>query len=239
MGLVIRKKSEFTWLHIDSELGEFILSKFQASFDDESVQVTENGLSRRKKYNVTSVTLFDDVLNTGAETFLNITDLSLRLEQLRYPAFEYSNTNLVQDNSANHYKGYYNIITNTPALSNSTGIINDEYRCSHAGTRDFGSGNKTVGIDDIIAFDGIDWFIKTNNNQGGGGGSSAPLLSEFTLVRKGTVSTNNTIELDDLAHGYGNDGNYWNLARYKNYTSNNNIHDPANYEPLSVSGLTS
>lgn len=64
-------------------------------------------------------------------------------------------------------------------------------------------------------------------------------FSKFILVHKITANANSNIELNDLAKGFGNDGQYWLLARYKNYTTDNNVHNPANYEVLSASGLVS
>jgi hypothetical protein len=65
------------------------------------------------------------------------------------------------------------------------------------------------------------------------------LVSEFILVHKSTDNPNGNIELNDIARGFGNDGNYWTLARYKNYLTDNNVNNPANYEILASSGITS
>lgn len=87
--LTIRKKSLKTWLHTDSILGSFIISKFYFNADNVSFQIVEQGQSRRVIYNITDITLY--ALPTGgtAETFTTITELSLRLEELNYPAFQY------------------------------------------------------------------------------------------------------------------------------------------------------
>ena len=66
-----------------------------------------------------------------------------------------------------------------------------------------------------------------------------PVVSKFQLVHKSTDNLNNRIELNDLAKGFGNDGNYWLLARFKNYTADNNVNNPANYEVLFATGLIS
>ncbi len=87
--LIIRKKSLKTWLHTDSILGDFIISKFYFNADNGNFQVVEQGQSRRVIYNVTDITLYDDTDGGVAETFANITALSLRLEELNYPAFQY------------------------------------------------------------------------------------------------------------------------------------------------------
>jgi hypothetical protein len=87
--LTIRKKSLKTWLHTDSILGDFIISKFYFNADNVFFQIVEQGQSRRIIYNIFDITLY--ALPTGgtAETFSSITALSLRLEQLNYPAFQY------------------------------------------------------------------------------------------------------------------------------------------------------
>jgi hypothetical protein len=87
--LVIRKKSLKTWLHTDSILGDFIISKFYFNADSLSFQIVEQGKSKRVIYNVSDITLFALPTGGSAETFANITDLSLRLEALNYPAFQY------------------------------------------------------------------------------------------------------------------------------------------------------
>jgi hypothetical protein len=102
--LVIRKKSLKTWLHTDSILGDFIISKFYFNADNVSFQIVEQGQSKRVIYNITDITLY--ALPTGgtAETFTTITELSLRLEELNYPAFQYdgqitSIANLISEGS--------------------------------------------------------------------------------------------------------------------------------------------
>jgi len=45
--LTIRKKSLKTWLHTDSILGDFIISKFYFSTDNVSFQIVEQGQSKR------------------------------------------------------------------------------------------------------------------------------------------------------------------------------------------------
>jgi len=87
--LIIRKKSLKTWLHTDSVLGDFIISKFYFNADNGNFQVVEQGQSKRVIYDVTDITLYDDTDGGSAETFANITALSLRLEELNYPAFQY------------------------------------------------------------------------------------------------------------------------------------------------------
>jgi len=83
--LQIKKKSLNTWEHIDSELGTFILSKFYFSADGTKFQVVEQGQAKRRIYDITEISVFD--IGGSAETFATITALSLRLEELNYPAY--------------------------------------------------------------------------------------------------------------------------------------------------------
>lgn len=69
------------------------------------------------------------------------------------------------DITANHFRGNYDIVTNLPLLVNGVGKIGDEYRCTTAGTRDFGNGNITVSVNDVLMYNGVVWFLKVNNNQ--------------------------------------------------------------------------
>lgn len=83
--LQIRKKSIYTWEHIDSELGTFILSKFYFSADGTKFQIVEQGQAKRRIYDISQISVFD--IGGGAETFVSTTQLSLRLEELKYPAY--------------------------------------------------------------------------------------------------------------------------------------------------------
>ncbi len=87
--LTIRKKSLKTWLHTDSILGNFIISKFYFNADNVSFQIVEQGQSKRVIYNITDITLYAVATGGSPETFSTITELSLRLEELNYPAFQY------------------------------------------------------------------------------------------------------------------------------------------------------
>jgi len=72
----------------------------------------------------------------------------------------------VTDVVGSNFKQGYDIITDIPSLENGTGTLNSEYVLTTAGTRDFGDGNITFGIDDIIAYNGTVWYKKVDNNQG-------------------------------------------------------------------------
>ena len=66
-----------------------------------------------------------------------------------------------------------------------------------------------------------------------------PLKSKFTLVQKSTDNTNNNIEINDFAKGFGPgigvDLEYYNFAQYLNLTADNNVHNHLNYKPINVS----
>jgi len=164
--LQIRKKSNKTWVHTDSVLGLFILSKFYVSADGTKFQIVEQGESKRRIYDVVDISLFDDTQGGLIEVFTNITALLLRLEQLQYPAFDTSNMPVSSiDTTATHWKGNYDIVTNQPPLADGVGQIGDERKCTTAGSRNFGSGILYFNIDDIIAYNGLVYFKKVDNNQ--------------------------------------------------------------------------
>jgi hypothetical protein len=166
--LQIRKKTNKTWLHVDSELGEFILSKFYFSEDVNKFQIVEQGESKRRIYDIINITVYDDSIGGSAESFTTIAELSIRLEQLLYPAFN----NIAgvpassNDPLATHFKGNYDVITNMPTLIDGVGQIGNEYVCTTSGIRDFGSGNITLNKKDIFAYNGATWYLKANNSQG-------------------------------------------------------------------------
>jgi hypothetical protein len=86
--LTIRKKSLNTWLHTDSIFGDFIISKFYFNSFEAKFRIVEEGNSRLVAYEIANITLYDDTNGGTPETFSTITELSLRLEALQYPAFD-------------------------------------------------------------------------------------------------------------------------------------------------------
>jgi len=90
--LSIRKKSINTWLHTDSVFGDFIISKFYFNSFFAKFQIVEEGNTRLEQYEIANITLYDDTDGGVAETFSTITELSLRLEELQYPAFDRTGT---------------------------------------------------------------------------------------------------------------------------------------------------
>ena len=64
--------------------------------------------------------------------------------------------------------GAYDITTNTPILSNTdTNKTGTRYRSTTIGTRDFGAGDITLGVDDVLENDGSIWYKSVDNNQSG------------------------------------------------------------------------
>jgi lysophospholipase L1-like esterase len=115
---------------------------------------------------------------------------------------------LIADPTASHYKGNYNIVTNTPVLVNGVGRLGDEYKCTISGVRDFGAGNITVGIDDIIGYNGFIYFLKVNNNQAGGSGTQnlQQVLDEgntaTTDLNISTAGVGSTISETNIKHSF-------------------------------------
>ena len=55
------------------------------------------------------------------------------------------------------YKGTWNAATNSPALSDATGVAGDTYRVTTGGTVNLGSGNVTFGTNDDAIHNGTIW----------------------------------------------------------------------------------
>jgi hypothetical protein len=122
--LIIRKKSLKTWLHTDSILGDFIISKFYFNSTNLTFQIVEQGQSKRIIYNISDITLYNTIDGGGAETFATISELSLRLEELNYPAFQYdgqitSIANLIEEGTNITITGDGTLLS--PYVINATG----------------------------------------------------------------------------------------------------------------------
>ena len=83
--LQIQKKSNKVWLHLASDQQDFIISKFYFNADGVEFQIVEQGQSKRNKYSLGDISVFD--IGGSAEVFSTMTALALRLEALKYPAF--------------------------------------------------------------------------------------------------------------------------------------------------------
>ena len=83
--LKIIKLSTKTWKHNSDVDGDFILTKFYAKQEDNEFLLVETYGAKRRKYLISEIEVYD--IGGTAETFSNFTDLFLRLEALKYPAF--------------------------------------------------------------------------------------------------------------------------------------------------------
>lgn len=83
--LKIIKLSTKTWKHNSDVDGDFILTKFYAKQEDNEFLLVETYGAKRRKYLISEIEVYD--IGGTAETFSNFTDLFLRLEELKYPAF--------------------------------------------------------------------------------------------------------------------------------------------------------
>ena len=97
MALTLRRKSLKVWTHEFNGRPVYITPKANFNTPDETFLVIEQFGSKLGVYNtvtkkvegvpVADITLYDDLNSGSAETFSTVTELSLRLEQLAYPAF--------------------------------------------------------------------------------------------------------------------------------------------------------
>jgi len=163
--LKIIKLSEGVWKHWSDKDGFFGLTRLYAKIENNKFLIVEYYGAKRRTYAITEIEVYD--IGGSAETFSNFDDLQIRLKALNYIGYDATFPYTSVDNTANHFKGNYDITTNNPVLADGTGYLGDEYLCTSAGTRDFGAGDITFGIGDIIAYDGTIWYKKVDNNQTG------------------------------------------------------------------------
>ena len=99
----------------------------------------------------------------------------------------------------------YNISTNLPTLANSDTFKQGiRYKNTVAGTRDFGAGNVTVGVGDVLENDGSIWYKSVDNNQSGGG-----TLQQVTDGVGAGTTTNPVIIQNELTVGDGGESNLY------------------------------
>ena len=97
MALILRKKSTKVWTHEFNGRPVYITPKANFNTPNETFLVIEQFGSKLGVYNQTTgavegvpvadVTVYNDTVAGGAETFSTVTELALRLEELAYPAF--------------------------------------------------------------------------------------------------------------------------------------------------------
>ena len=63
------------------------------------------------------------------------------------------------------FSGFWNAQTNTPVLSNGTGVSGDVYSVSVGGLMDLGSGQISFEVGDLIYYNGVKWFNLNNNSS--------------------------------------------------------------------------
>lgn len=97
MGLVLRRKSQKVWTHEFNGRPVYISPKANFNTPNETFLVIEQFGSKMGVYNtgskkvegvpISDISLYDDYNGGSEETFTTVTELSLRLEALAYPAF--------------------------------------------------------------------------------------------------------------------------------------------------------
>lgn len=89
MALIIRKKGNKNFFHYPDESGavDFSLSNFVAKIQDDNLVLTELNGAKRGQWIYSDVTIYDDSVSGGAETFASAILLFQRLIDLGYPAF--------------------------------------------------------------------------------------------------------------------------------------------------------
>lgn len=111
-----------------------------------------------------------------------------------------------EDGDLTIYSGTWNASTNSPALANTdTGVKAVEYKVSVAGTQDFGAGDITFAVGDIVANDGNIWYKKVDNNQSFGISTGIINLKDYGAVGDGVTDDTDAIAsafLDLVSNDY-------------------------------------
>lgn len=87
------------------------------------------------------------------------------------------------------FSGFWNAQTNTPVLSNGTGVSGDVYSASVGGLMDLGSGQISFEVGDLIYYNGVKWFNLNNNSSVNITGTQS-IGGEKTFIDKLTVNSN-------------------------------------------------
>jgi len=203
----IRKKSNKVWEHIPSDIPPFIISKFYFSADGLEFQVVEQGQSRRNKYLLANITVYDDTSGGVAETFSTMMALSLRLEALKYPAFFNEGESLIDA---------FTDLTDTP--SSYTGqadkvvkVKTDETGLEFGDPSGFNLQINEEGETSISNVNRVEFANATVEDLGSGavkvtplGGGATPNLEAVLLEGStATITQEFSIERDGVTFGYG------------------------------------
>lgn len=90
----------------------------------------------------------------------------LQGNEIQFSVGEFNSDLSVRSSPVNVTAGDWDASTNTPELLNTDiGLIGTEYVVSVAGTVDFGAGNITFNVGDIVSKSATVWFKKVDNNQ--------------------------------------------------------------------------
>lgn len=205
--LKIIKLSEGVWKHWTDKDGFFGLTRLYAKIpENNKFLIVEAYGAKRRTYAISEIEVYN--IGGSAETFANFDDLQIRLKALNYIGYDASFAGSLIDDTANHFKNDYSIVSNTPILSNATGKLGDEVRCTDAGTRDFGSGDVTAGVHDILMHNGTEWFVKVNNNQATDISGKQDTLTDvnFGAFINGLTAKNTPVDADTISYLNSVDG---------------------------------
>jgi len=177
--LKIIKLSTKTWKHNSDVDGDFILTKFYAKQEDNEFLLVETYGSKRRKYLISEIEVYD--IGGTAETFSNFTDLFLRLEELKYPAFyvdgeftfnpaSYDLSEFANDETDKFVKESEvlsnDISTYTPATTPLSGtekaLIHDGTDFKEVAVSEFGGGT-TWDLSDLTKYSVYAWTPTPNS----------------------------------------------------------------------------
>lgn len=120
--------------------------------------------------------------------------------------------------SAMEIKGDWDASLNSPSLANGTGNMGDVYRCSVAGSVNFGAGSVTFIVGDLVYYTGSVWQIIANsfNLTTSGSNGSASLtgrilnIPTYTLTGLGGVASTRSLTINGTAYDLSADRS-WNI----------------------------
>ena len=120
--------------------------------------------------------------------------------------------------SAMEIKGDWDASLNSPSLSNGTGNMGDVYRCSVAGSVNFGAGSVTFIVGDLVYYTGSVWQIVANsfNLTTSGASGSASLtgrtlnIPTYTLSGLGGTPSTRSLTINGTAYDLSADRS-WNI----------------------------
>ncbi len=120
--------------------------------------------------------------------------------------------------SAMEIKGDWDASLNSPSLANGTGNMGDVYRCSVAGSVNFGAGSVTFIVGDLVYYTGSIWQIVANSfslTTSGASGSASLTgrtlnIPTYTLTGLGGVASTRSLTINGTAYDLSADRS-WNI----------------------------